>query len=221
MDEPHFPDELRKQIEQTQAYLWRCHQDRAAMQYRSARSILWTRMLSDARAGTLAIDWRNHLTVDTKGRAEIRQAILGDYAEAVIPAGPQADTDVLVAHEMATMPTRPWEPYAAGGDWRAALDAWYADTIALDEYRKQSVNPPNATALNKIHGKTEAMLRDLSEASYRAGLAAGGETNDWQVWLNSRMQARQAPRTRPSDPEALRHHLEQLPDYWTQPKPRP
>lgn len=27
---------------------------------------------------------------------------------------------------------RPWEPHAANGDWRAALDAWYEDRLALE-----------------------------------------------------------------------------------------
>ncbi|MGB0878839.1 MAG: hypothetical protein ACPGXI_17520 [Mycobacterium sp.] len=166
-------------------------------------------MLSSARAGTLAQNWREHLTIDTAGRDEIRRAVLGDSAAKSVNRTQSADADTLAVHEMAMMPIRPWEPHAAGGDWRAALEAWYADTLALDEYRVGSFG---GGLDDSFSGARDAMeiIRNLWTASYRAGLAAGGEDNDWLAWLES-------SRTRPvADPTGLRQHLEQLPDYWTE-----
>lgn len=222
------PEHLRDQIASTAAYLRRLDSGRAAMSYRSLRTRLWIRILAEARAGTLAVDWRTSLYVIEPDNS-VRRQLLGAAAAVILPASDEADNEALVLHELVTMPARPWEPYAAAGDWRAAIDAWYADTLAIDEYRHQPVDPLLGEHLAEYFGTTigvrippgfEAMGRVLQDASYRAGLAAGGDEsfNDWQEWLEDQLKALplSPPDSRRRDPEALRQLLQQLPTYWTE-----
>lgn len=223
-------DRLRDQTAQTIAYLRRLDIGRSAMSYHSTRTRLWIGVLAEARAGTLAADWRSTLAV--KHDTGIRDEILGSAAALIAPPpSSDADSDTLVLHELTTMPIRPWEPYAAHGNWRAALDAWYADTLAIDEYRRQPVDPLLSDHLgiadlgSRIVPGLDAMFQTLWEASYRAGLAAGGETtggpdDDWQAWLDNRMKTQQLAASpsftgRAANPAGLRQHLQQLPTYWT------
>lgn len=219
------PEHLRDQIASTAAYLRRLDSGRAAMSYRSLRTRLWIRILAEARAGTLAVDWRTSLHVIEPDNS-VRRQILGVSA-AILPASDEGDNEALVLHELVTMPPRPWEPYAAAGDWRTAINAWYADTLAIDEYRHQPVDPLLAEHLGttigvRIPPGAEAMLRVLQDASYRAGLVAGGDEsfNDWQKRLEDQMKALPLqPADSRGDPEALRQHLQQLPTYWTEQRP--
>lgn len=219
-------DRLRDQIAQTIAYLRRLDAHSTALIYHSTRTRLWVGVLAEARAGTLPADWRSTLTIEHD--TGLREQILGSAAALITPTESNADSDTLVLHELTTMPVRPWEPYAARGDWRAALDAWYADTLAIDEYRRQPVDPLLSDHLGltdlgaRITPGVDALLQALQEASYRAGLAAGGEAgfDDWRSWLDTRIRALQSsadlPTTdRSANPRALRQHLQQLPTYWT------
>lgn len=223
-------DHLRDQIESTVAYLRRLDSSRAAINYRSLRTRLWIHILAEARAGTLTVDWRTTLYVAEPDNA-LRHEILGPAAAAILPASQDADSEALILHELVTMPPRPWEPYAAAGDWRAAINAWYADTLAIDEYRRQPLDPLLAEHMDSIglgarislRPDVEAMLRALREASYRAGLAAGGDNDfaDWQEWLDAQMKALKSPQrdSGRADSEAVRQHLQQLPTYWTEQHP--
>lgn len=223
-------DHLREQIASTVAYLRRLDSGRAAMSYRSIRTRLWIHILAEARAGTLAVDWRTTLYVVEPDNL-VRHQILG-AAAAILPASEEGDNEALVLHELVTMPARAWEPYAADGDWRAALNAWHADTLAIDEYRRQPVDPLLTEHLAEYFGTTigvrippgvEAMGRAFHDASYRAGLAAGGDEsfNDWQERLDDQLKALplSPPDSRRGDPEALRQLLQQLPTYWTEQHP--
>jgi hypothetical protein len=64
-------------------------------------------VLDNARAGDLTADWRNSLTAPTP------------------PTPADADIAAQALDDLRALPAAPWEPNTAGGDWRAALDAWY------------------------------------------------------------------------------------------------
>lgn len=221
-------DHLRDQIESTVAYLRRLDSSRAAMSYRSIRTRLWIHILAEARAGTLTVDWRTTLYVAEPDN-QLRREILGPAAAAILPAQ-EADSEALILHELVTMPPRPWEPYAAAGDWRAAINTWYADTLAIDEYRRQPLDPLLTEHMNTIglgaapsFSHAETMVRAMQEASYHAGLTAGGDDRfaDWQVQLETQLNALKSPHKDSSraDPEALRQYLQRLPTYWTEQHP--
>jgi hypothetical protein len=91
------------------------------------RNSLWYQVLFWARSGELPRDWRDHLS--------------GYHARCAAIGGGQPDLrediDGLALHEFTTLPTQPWEPYATGGDWRAALTAWYRDSLTLHDRTRQ------------------------------------------------------------------------------------
>jgi hypothetical protein len=176
-------------------------------------------VLRSAREGTLAADWRGELiaTADSRRRPH--------------SPGFQRHDDVtsVIAIEIADWPRRSWEPYAAGGDWRAALEAWYQDELAVqdiyeDMAREHLVTPePTETAW----WRREQRCRDRLGASYRAGLAAGGDAVDWVGWYQQRIRGREE-----TDPARIwvrdriaadvpelgpTPSMEQLPQYWIQP----
>lgn len=101
--------------------------------YIGSRNGLWADVLRWARSGELPADWRDHLP--------------GYHARIAAIAGEQLrdDIDGLVLHEFTTLPTQPWEPYATGGDWRTALDAWYRDSLALHDRAHQQDDELNAS----------------------------------------------------------------------------
>ncbi|EUA17578.1 hypothetical protein I553_10670 [Mycobacterium xenopi 4042] len=94
-----------------------------------------------------------------------------------------------VAHLEAAL----WEPYAAAGDWRSALDAWCSASIdAFQEYVLQVVATSGRCRGIDLHELV--FRRDMLEASYRAGIAAGtGEDNGWREWLATRAAERWEP----------------------------
>lgn len=105
----------------------RDHQQWAARdRYTRTRNGLWADVLRWARSGELPADWRDHLP---RYHASIA-AITGEQL--------RDDIDGLALHEFTTLPLQPWEPYATGGDWRTALDAWYRDSLALHDRRRRS-----------------------------------------------------------------------------------
>jgi hypothetical protein len=86
-----------------------------------------------------------------------------------------------------------WEPYAAGGDWRAALDAWYA--ASMNAYASYVLVVVKTSGRFRGIDRYELVFRrDMLEASYRAGLAAGtSEDNGWRDWLATRSAERWEP----------------------------
>ena len=121
-----------------------------------------------------------------------------------------AEVDGLALHEFATLPPQPWEPYVAGGDWRAALEAWYRETLALHDRTRQQhleeraseprrsrlLDPDQAATVacrdadfEAIKAINYARKRDRIEAWYQAGLAAGGVDEDWAGWYRDRIAA--------------------------------
>jgi hypothetical protein len=187
----------------------------AAVMYVEARYRCAVGILDYAREGRLESDWRERLVTQSRRRAE--NAVLQTYV----------DVDRLVVNEVAGLPRRPWEPYAAHGDWRAALDAWYEDRLALET----SYETAARQGLVKLDpGESESgwwqrqqRYRDCIGASYRAGLAAGGEPIDWLGWYKQRIRLREE-----TDPFRIRHRertlanvdssrawMQLLPDCWT------
>lgn len=109
--------------------LWEHDQRHRRSAYVTAHYRFCSVVLRDARAGTLAPDWRNRLG------AEHANADLPDVLR---------DTYTSVIDELTTLPPQPWEPYVAGGDWRAALDTWYRDNLDLQDlyYRERTAPRP-------------------------------------------------------------------------------
>lgn len=104
------------------------HREWAARErYTSERNNLWAQVLRWARSGELPPDWRDHLP----GYCARIAAIGGRKPEL------RDDIDGLILHEFATLPPQPWEPHAAAGDWRTALDSWYRDMLAVHDRRRQ------------------------------------------------------------------------------------
>jgi hypothetical protein len=113
-----------------------------------------------------------------------------------------------------------WEPYATQGDWRGALDEWYADSIAA---LVQSGNVAGAEP-RRDSGQLWALAeqqRDVIEAKYRAGVHAGaGSDPSWREWFVGRVESWQPGDLR----ETLRRRMmsgdnfrawERLPQNWT------
>ena len=182
--------------------------------YRCAASIL-----DQARQGKLESDWREQqVRFALQRRAEF--PIMQMYV----------DIDVLVANEVAGWPRRPWEPYAANGDWRAALDAWYEDRLAVEATYEtagwQGLVKLYPTETESGWWHRQQRCRDTLGAWYRAGLAGGGEPIDWTSWLKQRISLREE-----TDPRRIQGRersltavdscrwMEVLPDCWTRSAP--
>lgn len=114
--------------------------------------------------------------------------------------GPCADLDAdtvqtCAALDVAHIPSAPWEPHAAKGDWRAALDAWFAaaSAVAADAALAARVirlarPDPTSAGVEEYRLDQERIERDLLEVSYRAGIEAGtGVDNGWRDWLAERL----------------------------------
>jgi len=161
--------------------------------YVTTRHMMIGGILERARLGTLDPSWRTHLlTYFPAARSDATKA-----------------SATLVQLEATDLPVQPWEPYAAGGDWREALDAWYSATLALEaEYEAEKAERPRppaddsggvdwlASAASGQQQQSEAdrymreiqrRERDCLGASYRAGLAAGGVEIDWVSWYRQRV----------------------------------
>lgn len=106
-----------------------------------------------------------------------------DVLSAQVEAGRAAGLNLLAICaqlDVAAIPAADWEPYATGGDWDAALRAWYRALCGVLAYRRQRVRPMVAAANHQIDC-------DLAELSYRAGVAAGiGRHDDSWDWLAER-----------------------------------
>ncbi|MFV8233944.1 hypothetical protein [Mycolicibacterium fortuitum] len=171
----------------------------------SARYLLLSGILHKARRGELQREWRMHLP---------------------------NSADIAV-DELSGMPIQPWEPYAAAGDWRRALDAWYAAALNLEaereaeRWRWQATEPdlpgtdghPVPLALDVVERdrqandrwwNTQQDTRDILTASYLAGLAGGGDHINWVDWYVHRKQ-----RATHGGTSGWTAWMEQLPDYWT------
>lgn len=181
-------------------------------------------VLERARLGSLHPDWRDRLTTS-------------DYTRmlAISPAYQlYSDIDELLLAELRSTPQADWEPHSGVG-WRRSLDAWFQASIdVLDQYRSANdilVNsvsvaaPVGQTAINNVqrHRQFAAVFeRDMLEASYRAGLCAGGEAVDWRGWLRQRSADWPDAPTFAQFFDALeqpdfRDDLQTLPDYWRTP----
>ncbi len=159
---------------------------------------LWRSVLARARAGFLAPNWR-----DTLAQRIPPHSPAADDPEAMHRMyGARHDRDALAVFEVASSPPADWEPGAAGGDWRRALSSWASTATALTRSQytakawlaEQPGAVPVASALPALHSiqqRTDAVMEerelDAIEASYRAGLAAGGEASDWRGWLHARV----------------------------------
>jgi hypothetical protein len=105
------------------------------------------------------------------------------------------DADALAIYEVAAAPPSVWEPNAAAGDWRRALAAWRV--AARDLHRHQfrtkrwlcdlTIPEPDQTNAARLDAVLEARTLDAIEASYRAGLAAGGDAENWRGWYRNRI----------------------------------
>lgn len=195
-----------------------CWQKAATVTYVERRRSCAESVLDWSRRGMLEIDWRDQLV---------------DAALLRVPAVPimqtYVDIDVVVAMEVAGWPRRPWEPYAANGDWRLALAAWYEDRLAVENAYEEA----GRAGLISLAGGSESSWwqeqqrgRDFIGAWYRAGLAAGGEPCDWKSWFKQRIRLREE-----TDPLRIRGRerslagvdanswMEVLPECWTHTRP--
>lgn len=181
----------------------------------AARYLLLSGILGKARRGDLQREWRMHLP------------------NSAIPVPANFPGIDVALDELSGMPVQPWEPYATAGDWRRALDAWYAAALNLEaereaeRWRWQATEPdlpgidgqPVPLALDEVERDRQANdrwwdtqqdTRDLLTASYLAGLAGGGDRIDWVDWYVHRKQ-----RATHGGTSGWTAWMEQLPDYWT------
>lgn len=201
---------------------WREALDRRHRGYThaTARYLLRSGILHNARHGQLPREWRIHLP----------------NSAAPSKNSPGLDTwdgiDIAV-DELSAMPAQLWEPYAAAGNWRRALDAWYAAALNLEaereteRWRWQATEPdlpdtdgqPVPLALDVVERdrqandrwwNTQQDTRDILTASYLAGLAGGGDHINWVDWYIHRKQ-----RATHGGTSGWTTWMEQLPNYWT------
>lgn len=163
----------------------------AAWRHYSVFGAVLSRVLTEARYGVLELGWRDGLSA-TETTTSAERAC--------------RDAESLAVHEVAMTPAADWEPYAARGDWRRALASWAAamhDLIRhqyrtkrwLSDLGRRGVTPAaltdrqiiEANTSNRLDAVLEAREHDAIEASYRAGLAAGGEAADWRGWYRARI----------------------------------
>ena len=91
--------------------------------------------------------------------------------------------------DVARQPAALWEPYVARGDWRAALDQWYADRIAIFE-QAHALAGAELNASTEVRDCLPAQQRDVIEARYRAGIHAGSAGDGgWRDWFVSRIES--------------------------------
>ncbi len=159
---------------------------RASWQHYQTTGSAWGIVLSTARSGLLAADWRSGVHPAAHYAARFPQ-----------PTDPALlDADALALYEVATAPPSAWEPNATGGNWRRALAAWRdaAQDLQRHQFRTKrwlsdftipDGDRPNAARLDAV---LEARALDAIEASYRAGLAAGGDDEDWRGWFRTRIE---------------------------------
>lgn len=89
--------------------------------------------------------------------------------------------------DVAAAPRQDWEPGVADGDWRRALLSWYQAGLRLYELRVEGLRYQSCDEDRDEKHAQLVVDRDLLEASYRAGLAAGeGADNGWRDWLVER-----------------------------------
>jgi len=203
--------------------------------FERTRYLVWADVLDSARLGTLPSDWRDRVESD---------------------AYDAGTAERLAALEIVNTDRADWEPHAARGNWRAALTAWHAAQIHNEnsyEVNHQHELAIAASDLRRCLSRMDSRLhrdllrkelhrltgqsthrvryvarRDFLDASYRAGLAAGGEANDWLGWYRSRVeqwavdespghwQHRKARHLSAfNNPVPLQKILQRLPHYWT------
>ena len=158
---------------------------RASWQHHQTIGSVLGIVLMKARSGVLERGWRERLSVDflyTRRPRPDDQAL--------------RDAEDLAVYEVAMTPPSEWEPYAANGDWRRGLAAWYTATQELTrhQYRTRqwltdlgNTSEADRRTSARLNAALESRERDAIEASYRAGLAAGGDTQDWRGWYRARI----------------------------------
>lgn len=240
-------DAMRRKMREIEARAQRLNNSGGSTQVEVTRYRLWSHVLTAARAGTLAPNWRDTLTVE----AVLYSDEGGRRPPAAAASTGHCDAEDLALYEVATSPVADWEPHAARGDWRRALDAWYRASLErFDAYEdaqdrnwaelRDGISPQLlrtpilGAALRKpspLDPFMSTFHRDNLGALYRAGLAAGGETNDWIGWYRSRVAQwdttgdqqnnaglKQAVLASLTDPQSIIeqcNEMEKLPDYWT------
>jgi hypothetical protein len=192
----------------------------ARSRYPAVGRVLWW-----ARNGELERDWRT-----SQLPQYLEKCGMGD-----------SDEGILVLHDLAEIPVQPWEPYAATGDWRAALDAWYRHAVENEQYsithrpQRPARSPeliawspdPAAAAEEERRDTVTAEQRaaadaqlsqqsiDMLGASYFAGRTAGGDHFDWRGWLHRRSKTWTGREPLNMTPTSYAWY-ERLPNYWTQ-----
>lgn len=162
--------------------LWENQERQRLNSRRWARYDQASGVLRAARSGDLKPDWRTDLA---SGRPDIAASMRDVYA--------------AVATEFADLPPQPWEPWAASGDWRAALDAWHHDSLAvLDTYYQGEMADaqtpyarfgPDSAELEQREAQRQIMATKMAtnlersarariEHAYQSGLAAGENPAD-------------------------------------------
>jgi hypothetical protein len=193
-------------------------------------------VLDDARDGKLATRWREELHAYALGLPRLRAVaadgclMVGQGRAAAALADIDDETDRLhqlyscAVLDVTRRKRALWEPYAAQGDWRGALEEWYADRIATLE-QSRSIDRAEAARNGGQPQAVSAQQRDVIEAKYRAGIHAGsGTDSDWREWFIGRIESWQ-----PTDlPKTVRRRMmggdnfsawEQLPHSWTATQP--
>lgn len=175
--------------------------------YRISKLNYLRAQLLSAREGTLKSDWRTTLV-----------------KSATESIGLQPDQQAArerAARDISALPPADWEPDRHVG-WRLALNAWYeATNQCLDDIENAEKQLRSESWMSADTVTTRiAMDRDLTTASYRAGLAAGGLDVDWYDWLIDRVRKWPDKQRRDDQLDLMtlepdyRDSMQQLPAYW-------
>lgn len=140
-------------------------------------------VLDDARDGLLLVDWRARLRARTDagwagivGAAASDDCLLTGKGRTALTAltddrRRRAALYLCALRDLSLLPSEEWDPFVADGDWRRALDAWYADRISVID--KMQALPGADARTDPGSARQASALRSDIERRYLGGMANG------------------------------------------------
>ncbi|SLJ81171.1 hypothetical protein [Mycobacteroides abscessus] len=195
------------------------------------RAIL-ERALEAARGGSLTLNWREQLTSPAGCQPDVAMFALEEVRQMPVAAwepAATADWEEALGSWFATTRALLVQDYIHKSaqqhrslETRSTLflrpDVFHDGRLA-DMVRKEDAASDIATDnLIRRQSTLYIVARDRACASYLAGLAAGGQPNDWVGWFSQRIDTWDSPEIVKSNRMQLdwiSRNWEQLPLYWT------